>query len=172
MDHGGWYDRSDNTFRKLDDIQFIAAMGPPGGGRNSVTPRFVRHFNLIRCGIKMEDGWERQSIALDALKTPILLIPLPFSSITEFDDDTYGRIYNSIADWWFRCELCGWGLQGGTGHSLLGIRVLPICSLSLTMALSQHAGVQRSLRRSASRVPQWSRPRSRSTTLSGTQKQL
>lgn len=30
MDHGGWYDRSDNTLRKLEDIQFVSAMGPPG----------------------------------------------------------------------------------------------------------------------------------------------
>lgn len=47
MDHGGWYDRKENTFRQLVDVQFVAAMGPPGGGRTSITQRYIRHFNLL-----------------------------------------------------------------------------------------------------------------------------
>jgi len=47
MDHGGWYDLKELFFRQLVDLQFVAAMGPPGGGRNHVTPRYMRHFNQL-----------------------------------------------------------------------------------------------------------------------------
>lgn len=47
LDHGGWYDRTELTFRKLVDVQLATALGPPGGGRHAVTNRFLRHFNVL-----------------------------------------------------------------------------------------------------------------------------
>jgi hypothetical protein len=48
---GHMYDRSgkDLDLRTYKDLGFIGAMGPPGGGRNSVDPRFVALFSVRAC---------------------------------------------------------------------------------------------------------------------------
>eukprot|EP00794_Sanderia_malayensis_P012733 gene12733-14038_t len=54
-DHGGWYDRKQiGAFRELVDINLLGAMGPPGGGRNPLTARLTRHFNVLSF-CEMED---------------------------------------------------------------------------------------------------------------------
>ena len=35
------------SFRRLEDLILLGAMGPPGGGRSNITGRAVRHFNII-----------------------------------------------------------------------------------------------------------------------------
>ncbi|XP_030634236.1 dynein heavy chain 1, axonemal [Chanos chanos] len=60
MDHSGWYDRKQiGMFKHLVDINFACAMGPPGGGRNPITPRFTRHFNYLSF-TEMEDASKKK----------------------------------------------------------------------------------------------------------------
>ncbi|TMW55097.1 hypothetical protein Poli38472_013859 [Pythium oligandrum] len=55
VDSDGYYDLKDMSWRKIIDTIVLAAMGPPGGGRNNVTPRLLRHFNLL-CFSEFDDG--------------------------------------------------------------------------------------------------------------------
>ncbi len=64
MDHGGWYDRTAiGSFRKLVDISFVCAMGPPGGGRNPITPRLQRHFNILTF-TELEDSSKERCVSV------------------------------------------------------------------------------------------------------------
>jgi len=44
LDQGGWYNIAEFQFHTLVDMHLVSAMGPPGGGRNPVTDRLLRHF--------------------------------------------------------------------------------------------------------------------------------
>ncbi|TGZ67987.1 hypothetical protein CRM22_004505 [Opisthorchis felineus] len=46
-DFGGFYDRDKLEWITILDVTLSAACGPPGGGRNSVTPRLIRHFSVF-----------------------------------------------------------------------------------------------------------------------------
>ena len=61
MDHKQWYDYTDkgNQLQKITDIVFVAAMCPPAGGKNPVTPRFTRHFNIVTCPVFDKNTMQR-----------------------------------------------------------------------------------------------------------------
>jgi dynein heavy chain len=47
MDYGFVYDRQKQFVKYINDILIIAAMGPPGGGRQAMSPRIQSRFNVI-----------------------------------------------------------------------------------------------------------------------------
>jgi dynein heavy chain len=48
QDHQGWYERKPPcAFRTIQDMIIVGCMGPPGGGRNPVSNRLLRHFNFL-----------------------------------------------------------------------------------------------------------------------------
>ncbi|KAI5628238.1 dynein heavy chain 6, axonemal isoform X2 [Silurus asotus] len=47
LDFQGFYDREKFFWKEIQDMTIAAACAPPGGGRNPVTPRFIRHFSMF-----------------------------------------------------------------------------------------------------------------------------
>ncbi|XP_050800280.1 dynein axonemal heavy chain 6 isoform X6 [Gopherus flavomarginatus] len=47
QDFGGFYDREKLFWKEIQDVTIASACAPPGGGRNPVTPRFIRHFAML-----------------------------------------------------------------------------------------------------------------------------
>ncbi|MGH0152118.1 UNVERIFIED_CONTAM: hypothetical protein FKN15_029859 [Acipenser sinensis] len=54
-EHGYCFDRKDSSMLHIQDTSIVVAMAPPSGGRQAVTPRFLRHFNVISIDAFSED---------------------------------------------------------------------------------------------------------------------
>lgn len=95
IERGGLYDRGKElNWKYLKDVQFIGAMGTPGGGRNDVDPRFIALFNVFNIAFPTEDSIAKiYSSILDGH-----LQPFPdavkgwASTLTSMTLDLYNRI--------------------------------------------------------------------------------
>ena len=47
QDFEGFYDREKLFWKQIKDVTICSACAPPGGGRNPVTPRILRHFAMF-----------------------------------------------------------------------------------------------------------------------------
>ncbi|WAR21987.1 DYH2-like protein [Mya arenaria] len=59
LDYGFWYDRTKQTQKYIKDMFLVAAMGPPGGGRQHISTRLQSKFNLINMTFPNESQIKR-----------------------------------------------------------------------------------------------------------------
>ena len=56
LDCGGFYDRDKLFWKSIQGVVLSSACAPPGGGRNPLTARFVRHFAMLTIPDSTEDS--------------------------------------------------------------------------------------------------------------------
>ncbi|XP_034231069.1 dynein heavy chain 2, axonemal [Thrips palmi] len=56
IDYGFWYDRMKQVRTYVKDIFLMAAMGPPGGGRNTISNRLLSRFSIINMTFPSESA--------------------------------------------------------------------------------------------------------------------
>jgi dynein heavy chain len=64
IDSGGFYDQKKLFWKNVQDVQFIAACGPPGGGKMPITPRLFRHFNMMWMTALSEEAMTRILVSI------------------------------------------------------------------------------------------------------------
>lgn len=47
VDKSGVYDRKERFWKQIENTIILACSAPPEGGRNDLTQRFTRHFNIL-----------------------------------------------------------------------------------------------------------------------------
>lgn len=47
QDQGGFYDRGKLFWKGVEDATLMAACAPPGGGRQDMSSRFIRHMHIL-----------------------------------------------------------------------------------------------------------------------------
>ncbi|KAB1256908.1 Dynein heavy chain 6; axonemal [Camelus dromedarius] len=111
QDFGGFYDRNKlfwkdiqtpsppllgdlSGFLSLQDVTIVSACAPPGGGRNPVTPRFIRHFSVLCLPVPSEHSLKQifQAILSGFLSDFLPAVKQTASNIVEASVEIYNRM--------------------------------------------------------------------------------
>ena len=76
----GWYNRTEHTFRRLEGLSFVCAMGPPGGGRNQISLRALRHFDVL--GVPSLEDATLQQIFAAMLEPSLACLPAEYQRLS------------------------------------------------------------------------------------------
>eukprot|EP01064_Diplonema_japonicum_P003207 TRINITY_DN1209_c2_g1_i1.p1 TRINITY_DN1209_c2_g1~~TRINITY_DN1209_c2_g1_i1.p1 ORF type:complete len:4214 (+),score=1112.95 TRINITY_DN1209_c2_g1_i1:49-12642(+) len=99
LDHAGFYNYTPPIkYNEVLDVVLTASMGPPGGGRQSVTNRFLRHFNHISFP-------ELDDESMTLIFSTIMLTRLAAVGLgQEIVDTMHGVISSTIKLFHFACK--------------------------------------------------------------------
>ncbi|XP_037662920.1 dynein heavy chain 6, axonemal isoform X2 [Choloepus didactylus] len=94
QDFGGFYDRSKLFWKEIQDVTIASACAPPGGGRNPVTPRFLRHFSMLSLPMPSEHSLKQifQAILNGFLTDFPTAVKQTVSNIVEAAVEIYNRM--------------------------------------------------------------------------------
>ncbi|XP_008252409.2 dynein axonemal heavy chain 6 [Oryctolagus cuniculus] len=94
QDFGGFYDRNKLFWKDIQDVTITAACAPPGGGRNPVTPRFIRHFSMLCLPMPSEHSLKQifQAILNGFLNDFPPAVKQTASNIVEASVEIYNRM--------------------------------------------------------------------------------
>ncbi|XP_004437259.1 PREDICTED: dynein heavy chain 6, axonemal [Ceratotherium simum simum] len=94
QDFGGFYDRNKLFWKDIQDVTVVSACAPPGGGRNPVTPRFIRHFSMLCLPMPSEHSLKQifQAILNGFLNDFPPAVKQTASNIVEASVEIYNRM--------------------------------------------------------------------------------
>jgi dynein heavy chain, axonemal len=99
IDKGYIYERGGNLEQKfIKDTQFVAAMLPPGGGTNSVDPRFITLFSCFNILFPSTENVERIYSSIIKAHFKLKNFPEDFQELSQKITQATLRLYNTIVD--------------------------------------------------------------------------
>uniref|UniRef100_A0A7S0KGL2 Dynein-1, subspecies f n=1 Tax=Micromonas pusilla TaxID=38833 RepID=A0A7S0KGL2_MICPS len=97
IERSGVYDRGKElNWKKMKDLFYVAAMGPPGGARNPVDPRFISLFSTFEIQFPSENNL--RTIYASILKSHVVKLSDEIQSAAENLTDVTLQLYNFILE--------------------------------------------------------------------------
>ena len=97
LEQDGFYDRGKElNWKRMKDIDSVGAMGPPGGARNAVDPRFISRFSVFEVQFPAHDNL--RTIFQSVLMTHVAALPDDIRAVAASLNDITLGVYSHIVD--------------------------------------------------------------------------
>ncbi|KDO23904.1 hypothetical protein SPRG_20887 [Saprolegnia parasitica CBS 223.65] len=98
LTHNGVYDRDKYFWKEIADTVLVAAGGPPGGGRHSMSPRLLRHFTIVALPVGRDAAMRTIFHSIVLGHATSLAFPPPLRDTVLQTVDATLRLYASVTE--------------------------------------------------------------------------